>query len=212
MDSKVKAGVAAAVVAAGVGVNQVFAPEELTRDMSDPARTRIEEPAQAQADEPVLAAYTEQRRMSRADRIRAWFLRLPAAVKSALLLPLWAVGAIPAAMVTALSPVWRALLGLGLHGALLAGLFALAYKLLFPKGKLRELFRKKNLKWLFLAALLLTALNVVLGELWAGWPVLRAVLELAAGYLALCLLYRRLCGRLRPPEPQKVRTELKMEY
>ena len=29
-------------------------------------------------------------------------------------------------------------------------------------------------------------MNVLLGELWAGWPVLRAVLLLAAGYLALC--------------------------
>lgn len=212
MDKKVKAGVAAAVVAAGVGVNQVFEPSELTHDVTEPAHTQIEENVLTQPEETVVAAYTEERRMGRADRARAWFLRLPTAVKAAVLLPLWCIGAVPAALITALTPFWRALLGLGLHAAVLAGLFALVYKLLFPQKKLRELFRKRNLKWLALGAMLLTAVNVLLGQLWAGWPVLRAVLLLAAGFLILWLLYKRLCGALRPPEPEKVRTELKLEY
>lgn len=212
MNKKAKAGVAAAVVAAGVAVNQAFSPSELTHDMAQDAPVQIEEPVPADPDTDVLAAYTEQRRMSRADRVRTAFLRLPGAVKAAVLLPLWTVGALPAALVTALSPFWRALVGLGLHAAALAAVFALAYKLLFPHKKLRELFRKKNLKWLFLAALLLTAVNVLLGEVWAGWPVLRAALMLAAGYLTLWLLWKRLCARLHGPEAPRVRTEVKMEY
>ena len=94
----------------------------------------------------------------------------------------------------------------------MAALFCLAYKLLFPKAKLRELFRKKNIKWFLLAALALTAANVLLGELWDGWPALRAVLTAALGYLTLCLLWKRLCGALRMPEKPRVRTELKVEY
>lgn len=212
MKKKVRAGVAAAVVASGVAVNQAFSPSELTHDTAEPAHTEIVEPVQAGPDTAVLADYTEERRMGRADRVRTAFLRLPAAVKAAVLLPLWAIGAAPAALVTALSPFWRALLGLGLQAAALAAVFALAYKLLFPHKKLRELFRRKNLKWLALGAALLTAANVLLGELWAGWPVLRVVLLLAAGYFVLWLLYKRLCGALRGPEPEKLRTALKMEY
>lgn len=212
MDKKAKAGVAAAMVAAGVAVNQAFSPSELTHDMKEPVQTQFEEPVQAEMDTDVLAAYTEERRMGRADRVRTAFLRLPVAVKAAALLPLWAIGALPAALVTALSPFWHALLGLALHAAALAAVFALAYKLLFPHKKLRDLFRKKNLKWLFLAAVLLTAADVLLGEVWTGWPVLRVALMLAAGYVVLCLLWKRLCGKLRGPEPEKVRTELRMEY
>ena len=210
MDKKVKAGVAAAVVAAGVSVNRAFAPSELTHGADAPPQVQIEEPSPA--GDAVFAAYTEERRMSRADRVRTWFLRLPVAVKAAVLLPLWAVGAVPAALVTALSPLWRALLGFGLQALALAALFCLAYKLLFPKAKLRELFRKKNIKWFLLAALALTAANVLLGELWDGWPALRAVLTAALGYLTLCLLWKRLCGALRMPEKPRVRTELNVEY
>ena len=212
MDKKVKAGVAAAVVAAGVSVNQAFSPRELTEDTVQPAQPQMEEPVQTQAADAVFAAYTEQRRMGWADRLRQRILALPTAVKAAVLLPLWAVGAIPAALVTALSPLWRALLGFGAHALVLAGLFALVYKLLFPQGKLRQLFRRKNLKWLFLAAFALTAANVLLGELWAGWPVLRAAILLALGYALLCLLWKRLCGGLHGPEAPRVRTELKAEY
>ena len=212
MNKKVKAGVAAAIVAAGVSVNQAFSPRELVSDGAEPAPAEIVEPVQNEASDAVFAAYTERRRMDRSDRLRARFLRLPTAVKSAVLLPLWAVGAAPAALVTALEPLWRALLGLGLQGAALAALFALAYKLLFPHRKVRELFRKKNIKWLFLAAVTLTAVNVLLGELWAGWPVLRAALLLALGYFLLWLLWKRLCGKLRGPEEPTVRTELSAEY
>lgn len=213
MDKKVKAGVAAAVLAAGVSVNRAFEVRELTHGPDQIPQIQLEEPVpEPETADAVIAEYTEQRRLGRADRIRAAFLRLPAAVKAAVLLPLWAIGAIPAALATALSPVWRALLGLGLHVLALALVFALAYKLLFPKAKLRELFRKKNLKWFVIAALVLTAVNVLLGEVWAGWPVLRAVLLLAAGYLTLWVLYRRLCGKLRPPKQTGVRTELRAEY
>ena len=211
MDKRIKAGVAAAVVAAGVSVNRAFSPEELTEEMTEPAPEQIVEPADTGTADAVLAAYTEERRMSRADRLRSRFLRRPTAVKSGVLLPLWAVGAAPAALVTALTPLWRVLAGLGLHGAALAALFALVYKLLFPQKKVRELFRKKNIKWFVLATLVLTAANVLLGELWAGWPALRAVLMLALGYFVIWLLWKRLCGRLRGPEG-KVRTQLRAEY
>ena len=105
-----------------------------------------------------------------------------------------------------------ALAELAVQTGVLAGLFCLVYKLLFPRGKVRRLFRRRNLKWLFLGAFTVTAANALLCQLWPDWPALRALLLTAAGFGVLCLLWRRLCGRLRAPTPRTVRTELTMDF
>lgn len=210
--AKAAVGVAAAVLAVGTAVNVAFEPSELIHRADDPAsHTQFTQIARAEG-ETVLASYSEEERISLGDALRGWFIRLPVSVKSAILLPLWAVGALPAALATALSPLWVQLLGLLLQAGILFGLFCGMYKLLFPRRKVRDVFRKKNRRLIFAGALVITAVNVLLGQLWAGWPVLRALLVAGVGFGALCLLYKRICGKFKAPGPDVVKTKLVLEY
>ena len=204
------AGAAAVILAAGAGVHDQFELVDLLQDLDGDSPTTIHEHAPS-AYNNVLAELGSSERLSLADAIRGWFIRLPVAVKAVLLLPLWALGALPAALLPVLAPVWDLLSGLGLQLAVLAGVFCLVYKLLFPHKRVRDLFRKKNLKWLFLGAVTVTATDVVLAQLWTGWPVVRVLMLLAVGGGVLGLLWKRLCGRFKAPEPDVVTTRLVME-
>ncbi len=202
------AAAAAVVLTAGAAVHERFSVEELLRspDSQTPVTAFEQTPA---AGESVIAELpAEERKLSRSDAVRSRILRLPVWVKAAALLPLWAAGTLPAALAAALGPVWRALLGFAVQAAVLAGLFCLAYKLLFPKRKVRELFRKKNLRRLLLGAVVLTAADMVLAMAWPEWTAARAVLMLGLGFGVLCLLWKRLCGAFRAPEPETVKTRL----
>ena len=211
MNKRIAAGVAAVILAAGVGTNRAFEATELIHSADYLARHTEKVPVRLAGEDP-LAQLEDYERISLGDAVRAWFIRLPVAVKSAVLLPLWALGAAPAALLTALGPVWGAVLGFLLQMAALVGLFCLVYKLLFPHRKVRELFRKKNLKWLLLGAMTLTAANLVLTQLWTGWPLLRTALLTGVGALVLGLLWKRLCGAFKAPEPDVVHTRLMLEY
>lgn len=205
------AAAAALVLTAGAAVHERFSADELLPGGDRlPASVSLDQTAPAGED--VLAELpAEERKLSRADRVRSRFLRLPAWVKTACLLPLWAVGCLPAALAPAAGLLWRALLDFGVQTAALAGLFCLVYKLLFPQHKVRELFRRKNLRRLLLGAAALTAADLLLAILWPRWTAARTALMLAAGFGVLWLLWRRLCGALRAPEPETVRTRLVLD-
>ena len=211
MNKKVAAGVAVSLLAASVATNVAFDPQELVHSADYLARhTQVTQVAVTGED--VIASYMEDGELSRADRVRAWFIRLPVALKATILLPLWGIGALPVAIATALSPIWAQLLGFIAQAGILAGVFCGIYKLLFPNKKLRDLFKKKNLKWLIAGALAVTGTNVLLGQLWAGWAVLRVFLVAAVGFGVLALLYKRICGKFKAPEPEPVETQLVLEY
>ncbi len=212
MNKKVAAGVAVTVMAASVATNVAFEPQELIHSADHLAsHTEYAETVQ-EGDTRVLASYSEAEHISLADAARGWFIRLPVAVKAVFLLPLWALGALPVAIGTALAPVWVQVLGFALQAGVLIGVFCLVYKLIFPKRKVRELFKKKNFKWLFMGAVTVTAANMLLAQVWTGWPVARLVLTAAAGFGVLCLLWKRLCGKFKAPKPQTVETRLVLEY
>lgn len=195
----------AAVLSLGAGVNQGFEAEELLQSAA-----RLEE----SGDTDYSIHYTEAGELSRADRLRAAIIRLPVAVKALILLPLWALGAIPVSLVTALagSTVVSTLLNFVLQGGVLAGVFCLVYKLLFPQKKIRSLFRRRNLKWLVAGSGAAVGVNWVLSEIWSGWAFLRVILFLAVGFGVLCLLYKRICGKFKAPEPEPVETTLHLSY
>ena len=207
---KLAAGMAAVTLAAGVGVHNSCTLDELLQKGEIPV-SQIEQAPEYLEPTEVLAEAVETERMSRRDQLRARFIRRSGPVKSACLLPLWAVGAIPSALLTATGPVWTLLGGFFIQFGVLAGVFALAFKLLFPHKKLRELFRRKNWKWLFLGAFTVAAANILLTELWGDWPLVRALVLTAVGFGILALLWKRLCGGFAPPEPVTVRTRLVME-
>ena len=197
------------LLAAGVTVNEAFDPKELLQSKDTLARPKVQEQVRMAAEQSVAEESYE--RLSLADAARGWFIRLPVAVKGTILLPLWAIGAIPVALASALSPLRWALLSLALQVAVLLVLFGIVYKLIFPQRKVRELFKKKNLARLFLGALTVTAANILLTQLWTDWPVWRAVLLALVGLAVVCVLYKRICGAFKAPAPEVVKTRLVVE-
>ncbi len=198
-------GVSAAVLSVSAGVNEGFEAQELLQSAA-----QLEE----SGDYSYSITYTEEGELSRADSLRAAIIRLPVAVKALILLPLWALGAIPMAIVSGLAGagVWSVLLNFVLQTGVLAGVFCLVYKLLFPQKKLKNLFKRRNLKWLLAGSGAAVGVNWVLSEIWGGWAFLRVVLFLAVGFGVLCLCYKRLCGWFKAPEPQPVETKLEIVY
>jgi len=120
--------------------------------------------------------------------------------------------AIGTSLFSAVSPVWSYIVSFLLQAGILLGIFCAVYKLIFPDRKLRELFTKKNRRWLLLGAVGVTALDMLLGVFWSGWSAVRVILLVSGGFGILCLLWHRICGKLKGPEPGVVHNKLKLEY
>lgn len=214
MNKKVAAGVAATVAIASIATNLAFTPDELLHDQAYlESHTRY---MQMNDQGEYEIEYSEPEELGKKDSARTWLLKLPVPIKALLLLPLWALGAIPVAIGTgifsALSPIWAQVVSFLLQAGVLVGVFCAVYKLIFPNRKVRELFQKKNRRWLLLGALGVTALNFILAAAWPGWSVARVIIMIVAGFGVLCLLWKRICGKLKGPEPGVVHTKLKLEY
>ena len=215
VNKKIAAGVAATVAAASIATNLAFEPDELLHSAAYlDAHTRymqVGEIGEAEIE------YTEPEEPSRDDLLRARLLKLPVPVKALFLLPLWAIGAIPVAIgtaaVSAVSPIMAHILSFLLNAGILFGVFCLVYKLLFPDKKLSELFKnKKNRRWLLFGVVAVTGADLLLAQFWSGWSFVRVLVFVAVGFGVLCLLWKRICGRFKAPEPGIVRTKLKLEY
>jgi len=215
MNKKIAAGVAATVAAASIATNLAFEPDELVHSAAYlDSHTRIMQASQLPDME---IEYTEPEEPTRQDQLRTWLLKLPVPVKALFLLPLWALGAIPVAIGTAalsaVAPVWAHILSFLLNAGILFGVFCAVYKLLFPNRKISELFKnKKNRRWLLFGVVAVTGADLVLAQFWSGWSFVRVIVLAGVGFGVLCLLWKRICGKLKPPEPGIVRTKLKLEY
>lgn len=215
MNKKIAAGVAATVAAASIATNLAFEPDELLHSAAYlDSHTRIMQTAQLGEME---IEYTEPEEPTRQDQLRTWLLKLPVPIKALFLLPLWALGAIPVAIGTAalsaVSPLLAHILSFVLNAGILFGVFCLVYKLLFPDKKISELFKnKKNRRWLLFGVIAVTGVDLVLAQFWSGWSFVRVIVLVAAGFGILCLLWKRICGKFKAPEPGIVRTKLKLEY
>ncbi len=214
VNKKVAAGVAVTVAVASIATNLAFQPDELLHDAAYlDAHTRY-----MQTDElgELSIEYSEPEELGKKDALRTWLLKLPVPIKALFLMPLWLLGAIPVAIGTgalsALGPVWARVLGFVLQAGVLLGVFCAVYKLIFPDRKLKELFTKKNRRWLLLGAVAVTAADLLLAQFWSGWSILRVVLFTGGGFGVLCLLWKRICGKLKPPEPGIIHNKLKLEY
>lgn len=214
MNKKVAAGVAVTVAVASVATNLAFQPDELLHDQAYlEAHTRyMQLDDQGEYD----IEYSEPEELGRKDVLRTWLLKLPVPVKALFLLPLWALGAIPVAIGTgalsALAPIWGRLLSFLLQAVILMGVFCGVYKLIFPERSVKELFKKKNRRWLLLGALALTGVDLILSAAWSGWSFARIGILIVSGFGILCLLWHRICGKFKGPEPGVVKTKLKLEY
>ena len=190
-----KAGraVVCALAAAALAISSLAdTPDELFSGTSQPGQSVV-----ARAD-TINDAETEKKPSFR-ERLRRFFLRQPSVVRGLLMLPFWAVGkallGLLSLLFTALSPVWQILLGVLLNAALLFGLFALVYKLLFPNKRLRDFFTKRNILLLAAGSLLLSVADTILRAYWEDYRPVSVAIKLAAGLLVLSLLAWRIFGK-----------------
>ena len=143
---------------------------------------------------------------TKAELIRERIIALPAPVKGLVLLPLWTVGAIANYAVSLLLSLFVKVFGGSIltflfQFAVIFGLFALELKLLFPHKKLRELLTKKNLLWMALGALVLTAADMLLKTWYEPYAKIRALILLILALVLLSLLARRILYKRKKPEP-----------
>lgn len=206
----VKAGIAATVAAASLLVSGTI---------DDPAALlRSDGPVQdahvRYANEPEPRSYVIEtdrlEPLTLRERACVWMQGLPFWLRTLVLLPLWGVGEALTVVGSALvsSPAGQAVLHFALAAAVLIGLFALIFHLLFPSVPLKTLFSKKNLPFLLGGALVLTVANAVLGLVWDEWKLWRILLTALIGAVVLGLLWYRICQKLPGPKRKRQRVEL----
>lgn len=204
MDKRVKQGIVSAAVAAGLLVNAASDdPAELLTapDIADDDHTI----AVSAGEMPDYTIYLDEDEELRGmDRVRAWIMKQPLAVRALVLFPLWAVGEVGFAAIGALSAALatapgQLLLGLAAQLGLLAAVFALGWKLISPKTPLRELFTKKHTGWLLLGAAVVTAADFALDLCFEQWELLRLALMAMTGFGVLSLMWARICHGLKGP-------------
>ena len=210
---KVKRSVVTAAVAAGM----------LTNAASDDPAELLSAPAAAYddhivvmtaADMPSYDIYLDEfEELEGMDRVRAWMLKLPLPVRAAVLLPLWAVGEVSFAVISALSAAavtvpGQFLLSLAVQLGILAGIFGLTWKLMSPKTPLREIFSNKRFPWLVLGAVLVAVADLGLGIAFEHWTLLRIAVMAMVGFGVLSLLWARICHGFTAP----LRKRKKLQY
>ena len=141
---------------------------------------------------------------TKAELFREKVISLPAPVKGLVLLPLWTVGAIANYALSLLLSLFAKVFGGSIltflfQFALLFGLFALALKLLFPNKKLRDLLTKKNLLWMAVSALVLTAADMLLKTWYEPYAKVRSLILLVLALILLSLLAWRILYRRKKP-------------
>ena len=212
---RVAAGAAGAVTAASLLVHAAVADPEtlLKRDAEsapDPSHVCVVDGVEHRS---YIMETGDDEPFTLRERICLRIQSLPLPVRALILLPLWGIGELLIVLLSALwsSPVGQALLHFLLEAALLLGLFALVWKLLFPNVPLRRLFSRKTFPWLIAGALLITVADALLGYFWEDWKTWRIVLLAVTGFVVLLVLYRRILDKLPLPERRKKRYELYVE-
>lgn len=149
---------------------------------------------------------------SRAEVLRSGFYALGTALKALISLPFALIGRLilhvfRRAFRLALSPVAAFLLEFLLWAALLFGLFALIWRLLFPERPLRDLFKNKRWLWILGAAFTLTLVSRMI-RLRKRHRLLYELLLAAVLFGLMYLLFRRLFRSVPPPEQTEKWIEL----
>lgn len=127
-----------------------------------------------------------------ADTIREFFLKQPAVLKSAFLVPLWAVGHFILYIINTFaklySPVWDWIIGFAVQFALLFSVFLIIYKFLFPNSSVKEIVSGGRWKWFLAASLVLVITDRVLLAYVKDYQWIRVLLIVLAAFLVIFML------------------------
>ena len=198
---------AGTVTAAGMLFNAAVEPEDLLTSPEQKAQSA----SSVHVQSGTVPVYTVKGSRvekapapTKAELFREKVISLPAPVKGLVLLPLWTVGAIANYALSLLLSLFAKVFGGSIltflfQFALLFGLFALALKLLFPNKKLRDLLTKKNLLWMAVSALVLTAADMLLKTWYEPYAKVRSLILLVLALILLSLLAWRILYRRKKP-------------
>ena len=121
--------------------------------------------------------------------LREKILELPLAVRVMFVLPLWAIGHVVTmacgALITALSPLWSAIVGFLMFALLMLVLFTVGAKMMFPDLPLRKILNRHTIKGVFITS------GVLFVTDWAmplAWPEYTRWKVLVLGGLSLILV------------------------
>lgn len=192
MKKREKAAAAAMTVAAAAGV--------VTGALFDTPADLLAEPeavveAVQTVDEDEAATPAEKKAKTLAARLRAWVLRLPAAVRMLVGVPLWCGGWV---LMNALSVFFGAS-GIGRIVAwlclalVLLVTFAVSVKAAFPRVPVREILRKRNVFLILGVTLVLALADLALPSVWQGYD---AVSKIVWRVGSTCLLLFTCCAAL----------------
>ncbi len=208
---KIGAGVTAAVMGMGMLVNRIIKdPHELTTKEAyrDPeAHIYVEDSPESMRR---IVETDEYEPLTVRETICAWMMGQPLLVRAFVLLPLWGIGEVLSVLVSSIFaiPTVQAVIHFIIGIIMLALLFILVIKLLFPGIKLRDIFRPRNILLIVLASVLITAADRLLGMYFERWKIWRIVIKAVAGLGILMVLIHKLMGKLKAPERRKKKVEI----
>ncbi len=120
----------------------------------------------------------QQKKEGFSEKVKDLILRIPFAVRSTVGMVLWGIGWVLIKLVTllwvgVLSPVLAFLLRSLLTFLILAALTAAVLKLLFPWLRLKDIFCKKNIIFLFAVSVLMNLMDLILPLFWDKYETVR---------------------------------------
>ena len=200
---------AGTVTAAGMLLNGTVDADDLLTSREEKAQSAASAHVQA-GKAPVYTIQVTQKEKAPAptprELLREKVIALPAPVKGLILLPLWTVGAVANYAFSLLLGLFAKVFGGSVltflfQFVVLFGLFALALRLLFPHKKLRDLLTKKSLLGMAVAALLLSAADMLLKMWYEPYARIRALVLLVLALVLLSLLAWRILRKRKKPDP-----------
>lgn len=171
----------------GGAAPEIFSPEPVVMDISafDAQEPAEEEPAPEEAKKSGIKA-----------RLKAALMALPYWARVVILVPLWALGYVillgGSFLKTALTPFAGAFLSAAIGIAVMAALFGITAKSLFPGLPWRKIFSKGNLIALAVCGAALAAADVIVPQYYKGYPYVAAAVKLAASLIVCNVLLARL--------------------
>ena len=211
---RIAGGTAAGVMAAGLLVNGLF---DSPADLMQKTGSSYNQPAIVQTidmdtdmddyDDELKKIKGTQAKGGFFAGVRQWIINLPAAVKALVGVPLWAIGWVVMQALTLvfgklMGPVWSVVLKWVIGFAIMAVIFAIIMKLLFPKAKLKDILRPRNLIWLAAGAVILGLADILVPLFWADFARWRWLILFGGGILVMGSLALVFAAEQHRAEPE----------